>query len=113
MLLGLLGVLLIISCIITGSVLTIFLAARLFLLVRSGGARAGVTEWTQETKARLYKAQTDDSHDSAPKAEQEQDKVHDDDDRYSNVSVGSTVVVPSATDGGASGKDLAIKQETE
>ena len=69
-----------------------------------------MAEWTKETKTRLYQsvtpAPTTDSEDRGRKPVAKPISNDDEeDDRHSNASVGSTVVVSSGTDGGISGKD--------
>lgn len=103
----------VVAFILTGSALVVFLAARLLLLVRADGPRTGVAVWTKETKTRLYKGGRAIAPASGVETEGGRLNEEEDDDSYSNASVGSTVVVPSATDSNAPGNysPTYIKQE--
>lgn len=119
-------VLFLVAFVITSLVLAVFLAARLLVLVRTDGPRHGVSEWTKETKTRLYQGGTaiPPQSSSPPQRAAIADSTvgdssryaedDDDEDRFSNVSVGSTVVVASGTDThGALGKDSLVLAEEQ
>ncbi|THH02026.1 hypothetical protein EW026_g759 [Hermanssonia centrifuga] len=113
-----LAFLLLIAFFLSSALLVGFLTTRLLLLVRTDGPRTGVTEWTKETKTRLYRGDID-SPSHGPSNETEEyvnSGGKSDDEVQSEGSVGSTVIVDGVDANAAPEKGqsvVSLKSEPE